>query len=174
MPVRSPPRGSMRRTLTIAALWLIPFSARAQPELDLALKGGPNAATLDEDYRFKKYGFTGGLAGCLRWLLTERSSLGGQVEILYSPRGAEVVYEGEYLGDSRQHYLDITITGRPEARLGPASVYLLLGGGVDFLLNATGKDLWGMKEDITDGLRRVDVALLAGAGLAFQLPHQAM
>lgn len=165
----------MRKILAIAAVfWLVPFSALAQPELDIAFKGGPNASTLAEDYRVKTYGFTGGLAGHLQWLLAERFLLGGQVEILYSPRGAEVVFEGEYLGKSREHYVDVTVAGRPGARLGPASVYVLLGGGVNLLLSANEEDRSGVKEDTTDGLRRIDVALLIGAGVAFQLPQRAV
>ena len=53
------------------------------------------------------------------------------IELLYTQRGTEAIREGEYLGKVRQHYFDVTVAARPEARLGRARLYLLLGGGVN-------------------------------------------
>lgn len=94
------------------------------------------------------------------------------MEALYTPRGADVVFEGEYLGTVRQHYLDVTIAIRPETRLGPAGVYLLLGGSWNLLLNAVQvtEASGSMENDITDVLARHDVALLVGVGVVFHLP----
>ena len=94
------------------------------------------------------------------------------MDLLYTPRGSEAVFEGEYLGKTRQHYFDIAIAVRPEARIGPASVYLLLGGGLNILLSAHKEDASGMGVNITDALSRYDVALLGAAGVALQLPHR--
>ena len=149
----------------------IPVSVRAEPELSIALKSGPNGATLDHDNRINRYGFTGGVAGHLQWLLSDHFSLAGQLDLLYTPRGAGVVFEGVSQGGIRQHYFDVMISARPEMKFGWASVYLLLGGGLNFLVRASDETAAGMSQDVTDNLYRVDVALLAGAGVALHLPH---
>jgi hypothetical protein len=64
------------------------------------------------------------------------------------------------------------VAARPGTRLGPADVYLLLGGGPSFLVSAN-KTVSGTNQDITGDLHRVDVALLVGAGLALHLSQQA-
>ena len=162
----------MKGLLIVAATWMGPAAARAEPGLELALKAGPNAATLDEPSRFARYGVTGGLAGHLEWPLVDRFSLGGQVELLYTPRGAEAFFDGVYVGETRGHYLDLVVAARPEARFGPASVYLLLGGGLGLLVRADKLYASGMMQDITDDMRRLDVALLVGAGVAWHPPGQ--
>ena len=48
----------------------------------------------------------------------------------------------------------------------------MLGGGVNFLLNADLDNASGATEDITGDLRRYDVALLVGAGVALRLPSR--
>lgn len=162
----------MGRILILMFVWSIPWSAGAEPERGVALKGGLNAATLAEDYRVNRYGLSGGLAGHLRWPLGERFSLAGQMELLYSPRGAETIMEGAYLGRSRRHYFDVTVAARPEARLGRTSVYLLLGGGVNLLASANKENAFGVKVDSTGDLHRADVALLIGVGATLQLPRR--
>jgi hypothetical protein len=163
----------MKILLIAAACWLAPSSSRAEPdELSIAFKGGPNAATQAETYRVNRYGFSGGLSGELKWPLLDRFLLGGQIELLYTPRGAEVVFEGEHVGKLREHYFDLTVAARPEARLGWASVYLLLGGGLNLLVSANKDDAAGAGQDITDGLHRVDVSLLGAAGVALHLPSR--
>lgn len=144
-------------------------SAEAERELGAALKGGVSAATLAEDYRESRYGFSGGVGGHFQRPLPGRFSMGGQLELLYTPRGARAIMEGVYLGRVRQHYLDFTFAARPGARLGPTTMYLLLGGGLNLLLSADKEFSSGTKEDITGGLRRIDVALLAGVGIALPL-----
>jgi hypothetical protein len=57
-------------------------------------------------------------------------------------------------------------------RLGPVSVYLLLGGGLDLLVSANKDDAAGAGQDITGGLHRIDVALLGAAGVAVHLAHR--
>jgi hypothetical protein len=164
-------RLSITAPLIITCLLTSPFLVNADPELKIALKSGANAATLAEANRSNRYGFTGGLEGYLQNSLTTRFLLGGQVELLYTQRGAKTVLEGEYLGQIRSHYIDISAAIRPEVRLGPASLYLLLGGSLDVLANANKENASGANQDITDGLRRIDVALLGGAGVALHLPY---
>ncbi len=164
----------MRSWLVLVLIPIGPISAGADAELGLALKGGPNAATLSEDGQVSRYGFTGGIAGSLAWWPGEGLSLAAQLEVLYTPRGAEVVLEGEYLGRARSHYLDTAFSIRPEVRLGRASAYLLLGGGLSLLASASKEDASGFEVDITADLRRVDVALLVGLGAAWRLPRRAL
>lgn len=141
--------------------------AEAQPEGLVAIKAGANAATWDFENRTNKYGFSGGLAGGLQWPIG-RFSLGGQVELLYIPRGADAVSDSSTW---RQHYLDVAIEIRPEVRLGPVGGFLILGGSWGILLKATRYGgASGVTDDITDLLNRNDVALLVGAGVALHLP----
>jgi hypothetical protein len=161
-----------KNIIALTALCLGPAAARAQPESGLAFKGGLNAATQAENFRVDRYGISGGVSGGLQWPLIERFLLGGQIELLYTPRGAETVFEGEHVGKVREHYVDFTVTARPEARLGPASIYLLLGGGLNLLVSANKDDAAGEGQDITGDLHRVDVALLGAAGVALHLPKR--
>lgn len=166
-----PVEGYMKSLFIIIFVWLIPLSSQADPELNVAFKGGPNVATLAHDNRDTRYGFSGGLATHLQWALADRFSLAGQIELLYTPRGAKAISGGNYLGQVREYYFDIMVAARPQVRLGPASVYLLLGGGLNLLVSANKENASGAKQDITDGLRRIDVALLGGAGVALHLPR---
>jgi hypothetical protein len=68
----------MKRLWITVLVWLVPLPAGAEPEPGIAFKGGPNAATLAEDDRFHRYGFSGGLAGHLQWPLVDRFSLAGR------------------------------------------------------------------------------------------------
>lgn len=94
------------------------------------------------------------------------------MELLYTPRGAEAIFDGEPLGKTRQHYLDLMLAARPGVRLGPASIYVMLGGGLSLLMSASQVNASGGTEELTDVLRRIDVALLAGAGIALHLPRR--
>lgn len=147
-------------------------TASAEPDLELALKGGPNTSMLVADDRHAKHGFSGGIGGCLLWRGFQRFSLAGQLDLLYTPRGAEAVFDGQYVGVTRMRYFDVTVAARPEARFGRASVYLLLGGGLDVLLSVSQEDMLGMRYDITDDFHKIDVALLAGAGVSLRLPSR--
>ena len=158
----------------ITALYLIPSAARAQPEHQIGFKGGLNAATEAEDFRVNRYGISGGLSGCVQWQLIDKVSLGGQIDLLYTPRGAEVVFQGEHAGKLREHYIDLPIAVRPEVHFGRASVYLLLGGELSFLMSANKEDAAGTGQDITGDLHRIDVAVLGAAGVALHLPHAEM
>lgn len=164
----------MRISLISMFILGMPLQAHADGELDLAVKVGPNAATLAHENRVSRYGFSGGLAGYFEWSLPERFSFGIQVESLYTPRGAEVVLEGQTQGTFRQHYLDLVAAARPGLRFGPASTYLLLGSSLNFLVSANRENVSGSREDVTDDLRRFDVALLGGAGVAVHLPPRAL
>jgi hypothetical protein len=163
----------MGNLLTILVILLISLRADAGPEPGLAIKGGGNVATLAHDYRTNLYGFSGGLGGGLQWRLDHRWSLAGQLDLLYAPRGAEI-FDTEYLGRVRQNYLDLTAAARPELQLGRTSIYLLVGGGLNFLLSASQEDISGTKRDIANSLRRVDLALLVGGGVAVNLPPRGL
>jgi hypothetical protein len=160
----------MNRFALIIILICLPRLSEAQPELNLSLKAGPNAAIWDREHHDHKYGLSGGLAGDLRWPFGGRFSLGGQLALLYVPRGTKSFSPttGEFLGTYYQRYFDITIAIRPEARVGSVGVYLLLGGSWSILLNAYSVDDRGRRDD--RDFRRHDVALLAGLGGALQLP----
>lgn len=164
----------MKQLLITIFFWAIPLLVHAEPGLGIALKGGGNAATLAEDNRFNRYGITGGLEGYLRNPLTDQISLGGQIELLYTPRGAKAILDGEYLGQFRYHYIDVMAAARPEVRLGPASLYVLLGGGLNVLVKANKENAAGVPQDTTDGLHRIDVTLLGALGVALYLPPQTM
>jgi hypothetical protein len=154
----------------ISALFLY-SNSHADSELNLVIKGGPDAATLEHDNRENRYGFSGGISAYSRSQATERLFAGAQLELLYTQRGAEIVLDGMKEGESRSHYMDLVLAVRPGIRLGPADIYLLLGGSLSYLIVAN-KSVSGMNQDITGDLHRIDVALLAGAGLALHLPRQ--
>jgi Outer membrane protein beta-barrel domain len=161
----------MKTWLTISALGLSSSPSWAQPsETDIALKAGVNAATLTDDNRDNRYGFSGGILGHIQLPFNDRISLGGQAELLYTPRGAEAVLDGVMLGQFREHYVDFMLAVRPEVRFGAMGIYLLAGGGLNVLISASKDDAAGAGQDITGGLHRLDVALLGGAGVVFHLP----
>lgn len=160
----------MKIWLIILALGLSSSLSWAQPsETDIALKGGANAAILTDTNRENRYGFSGGILGYMQWSFNDRISLGGQAELLYTPRGAEAVFDGATQGQFREHYVDLMLAVRPEVRFGAMGIYLLAGGGLNFLISASKDDAAGSGQDITGGLHRFDVALLGGAGVAFHL-----
>lgn len=161
----------MKRSIIILVVWLVPLPAGAESELGVALKGGPNAATAAEDYRTNRYSFSGGLTGYLQRPLRDRYSLAGQMDLLYTPRGSETVFQGMWVGKTRKHYIDLMVAARPGIRRGRVSLYLLLGGGLNVLLDASQVNSSGGGEDLNDDLRKYDLALLAGAGVALHLPR---
>lgn len=147
----------------------------AGPQAEVAVKGGPNNSNTTNDSTVdlhSRYGLSGGLTGVLRWPFVDRYSVAGQMEFLYAPRGTRVSFEGEELGKLRYHYVDVTLAARPEVRLGPARIYLLLGAGLNLLMSASLEVPSGAKSDATDDLHRVDVALIAGAGVALHLSRR--
>ena len=162
----------MRTALLIVCIGLTPSTAGAETELGLSVKGGFDAARLSNDFYTNRYGFSGGFAGYLDWSLTDQFWLAGQLELLYVPRGAEVVVDDMLQGKVRQHYFDIIVAAHPRVRLGPVSIYLMLGGGVNLLIGANDENASGVPRDITDDLHRVDVALLVGAGVAMHIPRR--
>lgn len=162
----------LQTILIIICTWSVASASHAEPALAIAFKGGPNAATLAENNRSNRYGFSGGFAGNSRWPLIGSLSLAGQIEVLYTPRGAEAIFNGELLAKSREHYFDVMVAARPEVQLGRASIYFLLGGGVSFLVSASKENAAGAGQDITGDLHRIDVALLGGVGVALELPHR--
>lgn len=162
----------MRKCLMVISLLLVHSTAHADFESSIALKGGPNAATATGKYQVNRRGVSGGIAGSLQWHLVGRLSLAAQVEVLYTPRGAEVIFEGEYAGKIRSHYVDVLVSARPGVRFGPARIYLVLGTGLSILESSNKWNASGPREDITGDLRRIDVALVGGAGLALHVPRQ--
>jgi hypothetical protein len=155
----------------VALIGLLPLNSRADSEFDIAVKGGAVGATLEHDNREIRYGFSGGLAGFLQRPLSDRLFLSVQFDLLYTARGAEAVFDGVNMGESRSHHADLRVSARPGTRLGPADVYLLLGGGPSFLVSAN-KTILGKFSHITGDLYRIDVELLMGAGLALHLRQQ--
>lgn len=160
---------------------LAPVSVQAQPELSVAAKSGLSISDVtsgvddgDGGSSHYIYGFSGGLASYVQWPFTSRFSLGGQLDLLYTQRGFDLLLNGEPIGRNRYHYFDVAIVVRPEVRVGAARGYALLGGGWNLLLTANQEDLLSnmADRDITKFLRRHDVALVVGAGVAIQLPHQ--
>ncbi|HEX2690674.1 MAG TPA: hypothetical protein VHN14_28855 [Kofleriaceae bacterium] len=162
----------MKRILKLMLVLSMPHLVYADSELHFSLKSGLNAATLDHEFRANRYGFSGGAAGSLQRLFLGRFLLAGQIEFLYTPRGANVVFDGEKQAEFREYYFDLVTVARPGVQIGSASVYLLLGGEVNFLMSADMENVSGSKQDTTGNLHRIDVALLGGAGVALHLPHQ--
>lgn len=162
---------STKFSMIIITLVILDSSgALAQPsELSIGIKGGPNAATEAEDLRVNRYGASGGIFGGLQWPLADQFWMGGQAELLYTPRGAETIENGMSLGKVREHYIDLAVVARPEVYFGRASVYLLLGGSVDLLVSANNDNGAGTVRDVTGDLHRIDVALLGAAGVAWHL-----
>ena len=144
----------------------------ADSDLHIALKGGLDAAVLDHEFRENRYDFSGGATGYFQGSVSDKFSLAGQMDVLYVPRGANVVVEGEKQGEFRHRYIDLMAAVRPGMQLGPMSIYLLLGGELNLLVSATLVDGTGSQQDITSDLRRIDVALLGGAGVGLHLPRQ--
>lgn len=161
----------MKNIIIAIMIFLAPRIGHAQTALDISLKGGLNAATQAQDFRVNRYGFSAGLSGSIQRSLTDLFSLGGQLELLYTPRGSETVFEGEHVGKLREHYLDLSLVARPAERLGRVSFYLLLGGSLNLLMSASRDDMAGTGQDVTSGLHRVDIALLGGIGAALHLSH---
>lgn len=145
----------------------------AENEMGVLAKAGGNFATLAEDNRYNIYGFTGGIGGYLQHLYGDQFSLGGQFELLYTPRGAKVMDGNDYLGQSRSHYIDAVLALRPHMRFGTIGIYLLIGGGLNWLAGAQKENASGAQQDITGDLRRIDISLLGGAGAAWHFGSNA-
>lgn len=161
--------------LILACLTSTPVHAESENanEIGILVKAGGNAAVLAEDHRYNIYGLSGGVAGYLQHAYGTQFSLGGQFELLYSPRGAKVMDGSDYLGQSRSHYMDAILAARPNMQLGTISLYILLGGGLSLLVSAEKENAMGTKQDITAELHRIDVALLGGAGVAWHVGNGA-
>lgn len=160
-------RIAMDRLAFVIIVLCLARPSEAQPELSVSLKAGPDAAVWDRAHHEHTYGFTGGAAGDLLWPVGSRLSLGGQLAMLYVPRGTEFIDQitGESLGPVRQHYFDVSAALRPQARVGSFSAYFLLGGSWSILVDA-----YSDTRDLT--FRRHDVALLVGLGGALHLPSR--
>jgi hypothetical protein len=157
--------------LLLALSWIsmLRSSAQANPELDVSLRGGLTAATHGGELRAHRYGISGGVGASLQWELEGRFLLGGQVDLLYTTRGSELVSDGFKQATFEEPYFDVALAVRPGMRLGRADVYLLVGGSLNFLWWVRSDSVSGSSQDFTDVFRRVDVALLGGAGVAFHL-----
>lgn len=159
--------------IVILAVLLGSAPAHADPYAGVSLKGGITGATFNKPHRHNRYDTTGGAAGHLGWQLTGRFSLAGQLELLYTPRGTQVTfYYPPPTANSLHRYFDVAITARPEVRLGPGSLYLLLGASRNHLINAETWDANYGHSDVTDLVRETDVALRAGIGAVWPLPRQ--
>jgi hypothetical protein len=143
--------------------------ATAEVMFGAAVKGGLDAATLSKEFRVARYGFSGGVSGGLQRPFTGGFSLGGQLDLLYTTRGADVIVDDVLQGRFRQHYFDVVLAARPELQLGRVSGYLLAGGSLNLLVNAKSENATGMSMDITSDLRRSDLSLVVAAGVALRL-----
>jgi hypothetical protein len=158
--------------LVVLAVSLGSAPAHADPYAGVSLKGGIAGAKFNRPHRHNRYDTTGGAAGHLGWQLTGRFSLAGQLELLYTPRGTQVTfYYPPPSANSLHRYFDVAITARPEVRLGPGSLYLLLGASRNHLISA---DVWRATtghSEVTHLVRETDVALRAGIGAVWPLPR---
>jgi hypothetical protein len=159
----------MRLLLALSCISMLRPSAQADPELDVALRGGLSAATHAGEFRAHRYGVSGGVGASLQWELEGRFLLGGQMDLLYTTRGSELVSDGFKQATFEEPYFDVALAARPGVRLGRADVYLLVGGSLNVLWRVHRDSASGASEDLTEFFRRVDVALLGGAGVAFHL-----
>ncbi len=155
-------------------VWLAPAPAHAGPYAGFSLKGGVAGAKYNKPNRFLRYDPSGGIAGHLGWPLAGRFLLGGQLELLYTPRGTRVAFEGIPAGNSLQHYFDVAITARPEVRLEPVRLYLLLGASWNHLMSAYDWNALNGRFDVTHLVRENDVALRAGIGVVWPLPRRSL
>lgn len=175
---RTPLKNTMLRPWIGIILFLAPVSVQGEPEVGMAFKSGVSISDLTrqpgaEGNPHHRYGYSGGLAGYAQWPLDRRFLLGGQLDLLYTQRGFDFFFEGARFARDRYHYLDITLVVRPEARFGVARIYALLGASWASLLKANGRsDNNGMVRDLTEFVRRYDVALVVGAGVALQIPYR--
>lgn len=169
--------GSRSRSGSVAMLilvWLAPAPAHADPYAGFSLKGGVAGAKYNKPNRTLRYGPSGGIAGHLGWSLAGRLFLGGQLELLYTPRGTRVVFSGVPSGNNLHHYIDVAITVRPEVRLDPVRLYLLLGASRNHLTSAHNWSAIDTHHDVTHLVRETDVALRAGIGVVLPLPRQSL
>jgi hypothetical protein len=145
-------------------------SATAQnSKIKAGIKGGLNASNLyidDVDDENARIGFHAGLYG----QLASSSAVALQLELLYSGRGTESVYDAPINQTVRYnfHYIDLPVL--VVVKLGDAAD-LHLGGYASYLLDATIKydgDLAdGVDEIDRDNLKSYDVGLVGGVGVNF-------
>jgi hypothetical protein len=164
-------RGSVAMLLLV---WLAPVPAHADLYAGISLKGGVAGAKYNKPNRALRYDPSGGIAGHLGWTLAGRFLLGGQLELLYTPRGTRVVFSGVPSGNSLQHYYDVAITVRPEVQLDPVRLYLMLGASRNHLTSAHDWSAINAHFDVTHLVRETDVALRAGIGVVLPLPRQSL
>jgi hypothetical protein len=160
---------TMKLLLALSWISMLRSSAQANPELDVALRGGLSAATHAAEFRAHRYGVSGGVGASLQWELEGRFLLGGQMDLLYTTRGSELVSDGFKQATFEEPYFDVALAARPGMRLGRTDVYLLVGGSLNVLWRVRRDSVSGSSQDLTEFFRRVDVALLGGAGVAFHL-----
>jgi hypothetical protein len=163
-----------RIIIVILVVLLAPVPAHAGRYAGVSLKGGIAGAKYNKPHRHNRYDTTGGVAGHVGWPLAGRFLLGGQLELLYTPRGTQVTFNGFLNGNSLYRYFDVAITARPEVRLGPGSLYLLLGASRNHLISADDWHVMGTHWVVTHLVRDTDVALRAGIGVVWPLPRQSL
>jgi hypothetical protein len=89
-----------------------------------------------------------------------------QLEFLFASRGSEVEIEGRSQGKFDLQYISLMLLARAELPIAPVILFAVTGPEVDILLNTTFTNPDGVTDDRT-GFRRIDVGVVAGAGVAF-------
>jgi hypothetical protein len=114
---------------------------------------------LERTYRL---GFAGGIQLRLPW----REYISQQAEILLTSRGSDDKIEGRSQGVFDLYYMDLLLLARAELPIKPAILFAVAGPQVNVLLKSTSTSPDGVMNDVT-GLRRFDLGVVAGAGVAF-------
>jgi opacity protein-like surface antigen len=111
------------------------------------------------------HGFAPGVFARLELARPGGVGIGLQTELGYGPRGTDVELDGVFQGRSRASYLELPILARIDtAAMGPVTFQVTAGPTLSFLLAARSEPAGGDGTDVTDGTRKLDVALTAGLG----------
>ena len=95
---------------------------------------------------------------------------GIQPELGYSPRGADVEFEGAYLGNTRTSYLDLSVLGRLEvAAIESLALHAAAGPVLGILLSARSGDSDGSSSNSREITSKLDASLALGVGATFDI-----
>lgn len=96
-----------------------------------------------------------------------------QPEALWVSKGSGTRINGVRNADFRARYLEMTALARLTAPVeGPVRPYLLAGPTLGVLLDLDVVDLGGAADDRTDLARRLDLGLMAGAGVTWRVDRR--
>jgi outer membrane protein OmpA-like peptidoglycan-associated protein len=166
--------------LALFVTWLLPkvHHAHAEPgRLEVGAKLAPSLETHVRDggtlmtTTAYKRGISWG-AG-VRYALTDWFS--PQAELLYATRGSDVELGGDTIGTFYFTYLELPVLARVrfpfqgDAIRPTLSGYALLGGSVSYLIGAESVDGAGRNDLDKDALHTVDLSLIGGLGVAWEV-----